>query len=145
MDNYYRHVRPVTFQMLADYQVKIITFSLYINHIFQSFDLTLFDNFKKKKKYRLPLDSDETTTGFIKWIFHTMKQTLVENNVRNSFLQIRLQYNIEKSPYLLCFDENVLRQNPGFTSLWQRDYPWEQLLRRRQNTPFGWVNQTMRA
>jgi hypothetical protein len=106
---------------------------------------SLFGNFKKTMNYKLPLDSDETTAGFIKRIIHTMKQTLVEDNVRSSFMQIGLQYNIETSPYLLSFDEDVLRQSSGFTSLWQRDHPLEQLSRRRQNVPFGWVNQTMRA
>jgi hypothetical protein len=95
--------------------------------------------------YKFPLDSDETTVGFIKQIFYTMKQTLMENNVRSSFMQIGLQYNIETSPYLLSFDEDVLRQRSGFTSLGQRDHPLEQLSRRRQNVPFGWVNQAMRA
>jgi hypothetical protein len=95
--------------------------------------------------FKLPLDSDDTTAGFIKRIFHRMKQTLVEDNVRRSFMQIGLQYHSETSPYLLSFDEDVLRQSSGFTSLWQRDHPLEQLSRRRQNVPFGWVNQTMRA
>jgi hypothetical protein len=81
--------------------------------------------------YKLPLDFDETTAEFIKRIFHTIKQTLVEDNVRSSFMQIGLQYNIETSPYLLSFDEDVLRQSSGFISLWQKDYPLEQLSRRK--------------
>jgi hypothetical protein len=91
------------------------------------------------------LDSDETTARLIKRIFHTMKQTLVENNMRSSFMHIWLRSNIETSPYLLCFDEDVLRQSSSFTSLWSRDYPREQLSRRRQNAPFGWINQIMCA
>jgi hypothetical protein len=122
--------------MLTDHRVKVITFLPHTSHIFQSLDLSLFDNFKKKMNYKLPRDSDETTAEFIKRIFHTIKQTLVDDNVRSSFMQIGLQYNIETSPYLLSFDEDVLRQSSGFISLWQKDYPLEQLSRRKQNTPF---------
>jgi hypothetical protein len=145
MDNCWIHVQTGTPQMLADHRVKVITFPPHTSHIFQSLDLSLFGNVKKKMNYKLPLDSAEKTTGFIKRIFHTMKQTLEEDTVGGFLMQIGLQYNIETSPYLLCFDENVLRQSPGFTSLWQGDYPREQLSRRRENSPFGWVNQAMRA
>jgi hypothetical protein len=73
-----------------------------------------------------------------------MKQTLVPDNVRSSFRQIGLRYGIDTSPYVLLFEEHVLRQSPGFTSLWQIDYPLEKLSRRRRNIPFGWVNKMMR-
>jgi hypothetical protein len=144
MDNCSIHVRSETLQMLADHQVKVITFPPHTSHIFQSLDLSLFGNFKRKMNYRLPLDSDETAAGFIKRIFHIMKQTLVEDNVRSAFTQLGLRYNIDIIPYTLLFDEHELRQSSGFTSLWQRDYPLEKLSQRRRNATFGWVNKMMR-
>jgi hypothetical protein len=143
-DNCCIHLQAETRQMLAGHQVKVITFPPHTSHIFQSLDLSGFGNVKNKMNDRLPLDSDDTTAGFIKRIFHTMKQTLAEDNVRGSFTQIGLQYHNETSPYFLSFDEAVLRQSSGFTSLWHRDYPLERLSRRGQNAPFGRVNQTMR-
>jgi hypothetical protein len=91
-----------------------------------------------------PLERDEHTAGFIKRIFHMTKQTLVEDNVRRAFMQLGLQYNIEATAYLLHFDEGVLRESPGFTSLWESDYRAEKLLYRRRNSPFGWINRMMR-
>jgi hypothetical protein len=88
-------------------------------------------------KYKLLLESEETTVGFIKRIFHIMKQTLVPDNVRSSFKQIGLRYGIDTSLYVLLFEEHLLRQSPGFTSLWQIDYPLKKLSGRRRNTPFG--------
>jgi hypothetical protein len=90
------------------------------------------------------LETDETTAGFIKRIFHMMKQILVEENVRSSFMQLDLTYDIDTIPHMLIFDEHVLRQSPGFTSLWERDYPVEKLSQRRQNATFGWINKMMR-
>jgi hypothetical protein len=102
-----------------------------------------FGNFKKKMNYKLPLQSDEHTAGFIKRIFHLMKQTLVEDNVQSAFMQLGLQYIIEATPCLLHFDEDVLREGPGFILLWESDYPAERLSYRRGNSPFGWVNMMM--
>jgi hypothetical protein len=102
--------------------------------------MSLFGNFKKKMNDKLPLESDETTASFIKHTFHMMKQTLVEDNVRSAFVQVGLQYDIETSQYVLRFDEDLLRQSPMFTSLWQRDSSLEKLLQRRRNAEFGWVN-----
>jgi hypothetical protein len=75
-----------TLEMLADHRVKAPTFPPHIAHIFQSLDLNLIGNFKKRMNDRLPLETKKTTAGFIKQIFHMMKQTLVEDNVRSSFL-----------------------------------------------------------
>jgi hypothetical protein len=44
----------------------------------------------------------------------------------------------------LHFNEGMLRESPGFISLWEGDYPAEKLWHRRRNYPFGWVNRTMR-
>jgi hypothetical protein len=144
MDNCSIHGQYDSLKLLADHLVKVITFPPHTSQIFQCLDLSLFGNLKKRMNYKLPLETDETTAAFIKRIFHAMKQTLVEDNVRSAFVQLGLHYNIEADPYVLRFDEDVLRQSPGFTSLWARDYPYEKLSHRRQNAPFGWVNKTMR-
>jgi hypothetical protein len=75
MDNCFLHMQGDTLQMLADHRVKVLTFPLHTTHIFQSLNLILFGNFKKRMNYSLPLETDETTTCFIKRNFHIMKQT----------------------------------------------------------------------
>jgi hypothetical protein len=90
-------------------------FPLHTIHIFQSLDLSLFGNFKKRMNYRLPLETDKTTASFIKRFFYMMKQILVDDNVRSPFMQLGLTYDIDTIPYVLIFEERVLRQSPGFT------------------------------
>jgi hypothetical protein len=109
MDNCCIHVRSDTLQALANHRVKVITFPPHTSHIFQSLDVSLFGNFKRRMNDRLPLETDETTAGFIRRIFHMMKQTLVETNVRSAFRLAGLRYDIDRNPYVLLFDENVLR------------------------------------
>jgi hypothetical protein len=73
-----------------------------------------------------------------------MKPTLVEDRIRNSFMKLGLTYHIDIIPYVLIFDEHLLRQSLRFTSLWERDYPVEKLLQRRRNETFGWINKMLR-
>jgi hypothetical protein len=81
IDNCSMHVQVETLQTLADHRVKMITFPPHTTHIFQCLGLSLFGNFKKKMNYKLSLEIDEHTAGFIKSIFHLTKQTLMEDNV----------------------------------------------------------------
>jgi hypothetical protein len=144
--NCFVHVQGDALQIWADHrvnQVKVLTFPLYITHNFQSLDLSLFGNFKKRMNDGLPLETDEITTGFIKRIFHMIKQTFVEDNVRSSFMQLGLTYEINTIPCVLIFDEHVPRQSPGFTSLCERDYPIEKVLQIRRNATCGWINKMM--
>jgi hypothetical protein len=68
MDNCPVHVQGDTLQMVA-HRVKVLTFLPHTTQIFQSLDFSLFGNFKKRMNYRLPLETDESMTGFIKRIF----------------------------------------------------------------------------
>jgi hypothetical protein len=73
MANYSIHLQLETLQIIADHQVKVITFPRHTTQIFQSLDPSLFGDFKKKMNYALPLESDETTVRFIVPSFHMMK------------------------------------------------------------------------
>jgi hypothetical protein len=48
--------------------------------------------------FKLPFQNGETTADFIKPVFHLMKQTLVEDNVRSAFMQLGLRHDIDTSP-----------------------------------------------
>jgi hypothetical protein len=75
-----------TLRMFADHQAKAISVPSYTSHIFQSLGVSLFGNFEKKMNGELQLESDEMTEGFMKRIFHMMKQALVEDNIGSAFL-----------------------------------------------------------
>jgi hypothetical protein len=143
MDNWAIHVQLDTLRFLANHQGKVTTLPPHTDQIFQSFDPSLFANLKKNMNDRVPLETDETTAGSMKRIFHAMEQTLVEDNVGSAFLQLGLQYDIDTGRYVLRFGEYTVRQSPGFTSLWQPDHADEKLSLQRQNATFSWVNKTM--
>jgi hypothetical protein len=93
--------------------------------------------------YKLPINSDDSTTAFIRCIFHNMKHTLVADNLRSAFVQIGVNYNTDVVLYRLIFDESTLCQSQGLLTLWHRDYPLEQLSTRPRSARFGWVNREM--
>jgi hypothetical protein len=59
-------------------------------------------------------------------------------------MQLVLSYETAAIPYVLVFNENVLRQCPGLVALWYRDDPLEDLSETRRNTTFGCINKMMR-
>jgi hypothetical protein len=56
---------------------------------------------------------------FIQRIFHNVKQTLVEDNVRSAFIQIGTRYNLDIVHHRLKFNQSTLRESPGFFTLWR--------------------------
>jgi hypothetical protein len=145
MDNCSIHTKLETLQVLGKHRVKVITFPAHTTYIFQELDLSLFGVFKQKMNYQLPFQNDEATVGFIKHIFHNLKQRLVEDNVRNAFVHLGLTYQVDVTPCLLVFNENVPRESQGFQTLWERDYSMEALSHKRRTATFGWINEQMAA
>jgi hypothetical protein len=111
MDNCAIHTKSETLQVLAEHQVKVITFPRHAAHIFQALDFSLFGVFKKIRNSQLPFQNDETTIGFIKHIFHNLKQSSVEDNVRGAFVHLDLTNQLDVIPYFLVFNEDELRES----------------------------------
>jgi hypothetical protein len=122
----------------------VITFPPHATHIFQALHLSLVGVFKKIRNSQLPFQNDETTVGFIKRIFHNLKQSLVKDNVRSAFVHLGLTYQVGMTPYLV-FNEDVLRESQDFETLWERDYLMEALSHKRRTATFGWINEQMAA
>jgi hypothetical protein len=120
------------------YICVIITSISYITHIFQVPDLTLFDVFKRRKQYHLPLDEDITTTEFLIRTDHGLKQTMVDFNISNAFQAFEFQFATtqkQRSDGFL-FDEEKLKESQEFKELWSLDFPPENLSRRRRDVNF---------
>jgi hypothetical protein len=74
--------------------------------------------------FKLPLENNDSTTVFIRCIFHNIKQILVEDNVWSVFRQIGVRYNIGVVPYRLIFDESMLGKVKAFSSFGDVLIPW---------------------
>jgi hypothetical protein len=65
---------------------------------------------------------------------------MIEVNIWGPFAAIGFIHDIEQSPYGLFFDEEKLRQSPGFAEVWDRDTPLESLSKRRRAIKFRCIN-----
>ena len=140
MDNCSIHTRPSVLLHLKEHNVKVITFPPHTTQIFQVLDLSLFGVLKRKTQYKLPLSNDNSTVKFIQKIFHSLKQTLIEDNVRNAFKMLGFEYDVSHTPYTLLFREEKLHGSRGFREIWEADYPLDQLSKRRREPRYGWIN-----
>jgi hypothetical protein len=131
-------------QALPGHRAKMVTFPPHAANIFQCLDRSLFGILKRQMNSNLPFGNDHSVAAWVKHIFHNFKQTLISNKVCSAFMHIGIQYSIKVEPYLLTFDECVLRESSGFLEIWQHDYPLGQLLLRRKRSRFGSLNQEKR-
>jgi hypothetical protein len=66
---------------------------------------------------------------------------MIEVNIWGAFAAIGCSYDIAQNPYGLLFDEEKLRQSPGFVELWEHDTPLESLSKLRRGAKFGWIKE----
>jgi hypothetical protein len=102
----------------------------------------LFGALKKHATGLETLDEKQPAAAFLRKVYHDFKQTKIEINIRGSFAAIGFTYDIQQNPYGLLFDEERLRQIPGFVEPWECDTPLESLSKRRPEVKFGWINKS---
>jgi hypothetical protein len=141
MDNYSPHILNDVVAVLTHARVQIITFAPHTTHIFQMLDVVLFGALKKHANGLKMFDEEQPAAAFLLKVYHDFKQTMIKLNISEAFAAIWFTHDIEQSPYGLLFDEEKLRQSPGFMELWERDTPLVNLSRRRQNAKFGWISE----
>jgi len=66
--------------------------------IFQVLDLSGFYVFSRKTHQKLSFWTEDSTTDFIRQIFRSLKQTCVEEEIRNAFMKIEFEFSISVVP-----------------------------------------------
>jgi hypothetical protein len=141
MDNCSPHIADDVIAVLTSVRVQIITFAPHTTHIFQILDVVLFGGMKKHATGLEILDEEQPAAAFILKVYHDFKQTMIEVNIWGAFAAIGFSYDIAQNPYWQLFDEEKLRQSPGFLELWGHDTPLESLSKRRREAKFEWINE----
>jgi hypothetical protein len=104
-------------------------------------DVVLFGSLKKHANDLKMFDEEQPAAAFLLKVYHDFKKNMIEVNIWGAFAAIRFTYDIEQSPYGLLFDEEKLRQSPGFMELWECDTPLGSVSRWPPNAKFGWINE----
>jgi hypothetical protein len=126
--------------VLTNARVRVITFASLTTHVFQMFDIVLFNALKKHATGLEVLNEESGTVAFILKLYYNFKQAMVKFNIWEAFSPIGFTHDITKDLYGLLFDEEKFRQSRSFVERWERDTPLESLSTQRQRAKFGWVN-----
>jgi hypothetical protein len=80
-DNRPTHTRAGVLTTLKEHNVRVITFPPQTTYIVRTFDLGLFGALKKKMPEELLIGSDNLAVRFLLEALHSLKQTVVEDNM----------------------------------------------------------------
>jgi hypothetical protein len=114
MDNCQSHLTDDVIGPLTEARVRVATFAPHTTQTFQVLDVTLFGVLKRRPRSQLPFEDEKETVGFIMKVYRDFKQTMVKPNIWGAFWVIGFEFDTEKEPYRLLFNEEKLRQTEGF-------------------------------
>jgi hypothetical protein len=140
MENCSAHVTDDVIRLLTEARVCVITFAPHTTHIFQILDLTLFGVLKRRPRYELPFETDNSTVKLLMKVYNDFRQTMVPSNAWGAFHALGFEYDTRRESSRLLFDKEKLRGSGGLQELSSLDFPLDQLSDRRRVAPFEWIN-----
>jgi hypothetical protein len=134
------HFSERVLRLLGSNKIMVIVFHAHMTNIFQALDLVFISALEKLKQTATGELGDGSVNGQITKLVHAYEQTAISMNIRSSFRRAGVYPNIGSRPYKIRFDEEQLRNNPGFKELWERNASTADLSRRRRLHRFGVIN-----
>ena len=96
--------------MLAENNVRLITFPPHSSHIFQPQDLVTFGVAKKEMKYATSKFEPGSQADIISRAIKSIEKATISENNRSAFECAGLEINTSISPHRAIVNENALRQ-----------------------------------
>jgi hypothetical protein len=81
MDNWSNHISDDVITILIRERVRIVTFASHKTHIFQMFNVTLFDALKKYTTGLEMLDEESQAVAFLLKVYRDFKQMMMKINI----------------------------------------------------------------
>jgi hypothetical protein len=140
MDGLKAHCSDRVLKLLGENNIAAIIFPSHTTNLFQALDLSFFGAFKQIKDTTEGEYGDGTLKDQVTKLLKAYEKTRTSFTIRGSFCRAGFQYLYKTKPHRLEFDEAIVRENPGFKEIWERNYTVEVLRRRRCLSPFGLIN-----
>jgi hypothetical protein len=140
MDSALPHVSERVLRLLGENKIMAIVFPAHTTNIFQALDLVFFGALKKLKQTATGEFDDESMNDQITKLIQAYEQTATSMTIRGSFRRAGLCPDMGSRPFKLRIDEEVLKSNPGFKEIWDRNIRIEELSHRRRLHQFGLIN-----
>jgi hypothetical protein len=68
---------------------------------------------KRRGQNKLPFDEEEESATFLFKIYRTVKQTMIEANIWGAFQELGFEFDTNREPYRLGFNEENLEEVRG--------------------------------
>jgi hypothetical protein len=140
MDNCSCHVNTEILGFLSSNRILAFTFPPHSTNFLQPLDLVLFGLFKRMKLIQEPELARWSHEGQIVLLQESYEKVATRRNIRASFRKAGVTLNCTRRPYTVDFDENSVRNNFGFSQVWDADFDIARLTERRRNKAYGALN-----
>jgi hypothetical protein len=91
-------------------------------------------------QYDLPFETENSTADFIFKTYKDFRLTMIDTNIWAAFRGSGVSFDDIGDVQGVLFDEIAVRESRGFRQLRMIDHPLENLLARRRNAKFDWIN-----
>jgi hypothetical protein len=141
LDSCPAHTSERILEILGKNAILAVTFPAHTTNLFQGLDLVLFGVLKKKKQTE-ELDGDTSPAiSQITKLLNAYECAATSSNIRGAFRKAGFLIDTKTNPFRVKFDDSIVRENPGFKELWERNFSLSNISARRRNSPFGFINE----
>jgi hypothetical protein len=123
-------------KLLGENRVFSVAFPVHATEINQPLDLVFFGALTHLKASFRAEFCDGSMNGQMTNLVQAYEQTATSGTIRGPFRKEGLIPNTSVRPFILEFNKETLRQNPGFKEIWDRNIAIERMPRRRQGQRF---------
>jgi tRNA(Ser,Leu) C12 N-acetylase TAN1 len=115
-------------------------FPAHMTFLYEALDLVLFGSLKTIKKTTHGDFGDDSVQDQITKLLQASEQILTSFTIRVAFKKAGLIAYVSSKPVRLVFNEEILRENLGFSEIWNFNIPVHELSKRRRSHQFGFLN-----
>jgi hypothetical protein len=115
-------------------------FPAHTAHLFQALDLVLFGILKTIKKTTHSDFGNDSVRDQITKLLQAYEQILTSFTIRGAFRKVGFTTDVKSKPVRLVFNEEILRENSGFSKIWNFNISVDQLSKRRRSHRFEILN-----
>lgn len=141
MDGFPGHLRNDILQLLGQNGIKVFCFPAHTSNLFQELDLVLFGAMKRTRSNQSVDENDPEIIQFAEQLIKALLKELIDPNIIASFRRAGFTIDTLHFPYRVVFDEAILRSNPQFQEIYDKDIHVDEITLRRRMHTFGFVNE----
>jgi hypothetical protein len=140
MDSALPYTSERILRSLSENNTIALTVPDHTTNLFQVLDLVFFRSLKHLKAMAAGEFGDDSANDHITKLIQVYQQTATSSTIRRSFRRAGMIPDTTTRRYKMMVDEAIMRESPGFQTVWEGNVSVEDLSRRRQMQRFGIIN-----